>query len=56
MLVLEAGGLLPPEHRVLKKCQSLVLASLCREWLADRSPLISGDSKNKIKLKTGVAV
>lgn len=45
MLVLEAGGLLPSEHRVLY-----------REELADRSLLIFGDSKNKIKLKAGVAV
>lgn len=56
LLVLEPRGLLPPEHRVLKKCQSLFLASLYREGLADRSPLISGDFKNKIILKMVVAV
>ena len=56
MLVLEAGGLLPPEHRVLKKCQSLALASLYREELPDKSFLSFGDSKNKIKLKAGIAM
>lgn len=31
MLVLETGGLLPTEHRILKKCEPLILASLSLE-------------------------